>query len=160
MIETPIALFILLPSPINKDVKMSNKLRKLLSSVSFCLTTYFYLFFKTSNANYALGTKQQSTNLGLMATRDCLGKIRWVRRLPVHTLVSLETVKYYQLLTFSKSGPPSSQPPLSSSVPSRPIMAWPCPDTFVRTDFQLTFCKGSLIGCLINDSLYSFFLLG
>lgn len=47
-----------------------------------------------------------------MATRDCLGKIRWVRRLPVDTLVSLETVKYYQLLTFSKSGAPRSQPPL------------------------------------------------
>lgn len=48
-----------------------------------------------------------------MATRDCLGKIRWVRRLPVHTLLSLETVKDYQLLTFSKSGPPRSQPTLS-----------------------------------------------
>lgn len=48
-----------------------------------------------------------------MATRDCLGKIRWVRRLPVHTPLSLETVKDYQLLTFSKSGPPRSQPTLS-----------------------------------------------
>lgn len=48
-----------------------------------------------------------------MATRECLGKIRWVRRLPVHTLLSLETVKDYQLLTFSKSGPPRSQPTLS-----------------------------------------------
>lgn len=93
-----------------------------------------------------------------MAARDCLGKIRWVRRLPVHTLLSLETVKDYQLLYFPNLVLLGASHHLVSSIPSRPILAWPCPDSFVRTGFQLTFsCRGSLIGCLINDILHSFF---
>lgn len=95
-----------------------------------------------------------------MAARDCLGKIRWVRRLPVHTLLSLETVKDYQLLYFPNLVLLGASHHLVSSIPSRPILAWPCPDSFVRTGFQLTFsCRGSLIGCLINDILHSFFFL-
>lgn len=66
--------------------------------------------------------------MSLIATRDCLGKIRWARRLPVHTLVSLETVKYYQVLTFSKSGLPRSQSPLSffNSLQAHTGLALPC----------------------------------